>query len=115
MIKAPLLELRGGAEDVAGLQVLRGVAAFEAAMQTMAPTQRRDRLVGVAGPAEGDEQQAGAMSVAIVIPETGFDDVPMMPTMRDETVTKKKPKTITSSPSGAWRRCRRRAAAAAGR
>ena len=32
------------------------------------------------------------MSVAIVMPEIGFDDVPMRPVMRDETVTKKKPK-----------------------
>src|SRR5215510_13868153 len=34
-----------------------------------------------------------AMSVAIVIPEIGFEDDPIMPTMREETVTKKKPKT----------------------
>src|SRR5262249_43753970 len=33
-----------------------------------------------------------AMSVAIVIPEIGFEDDPIMPTMREETVTKKKPK-----------------------
>ena len=32
------------------------------------------------------------------MPETGFDDVPMMPTMRDETVTKKKPKITTRMP-----------------
>ncbi len=38
------------------------------------------------------------MSVAIVMPEIGFDDVPMRPTMRDETVTKKKPKTTTRRP-----------------
>ncbi len=38
------------------------------------------------------------MMVAMVMPDTGFDDVPMMPTMRLDTVTKKKPKTTTSSP-----------------
>ena len=38
------------------------------------------------------------MRVAIVMPEIGFDEVPMMPTMRDETVTKKKPKTTTRRP-----------------
>ena len=32
------------------------------------------------------------MSVAIVMPEIGFDDEPMRPVMRDETVAKKKPK-----------------------
>ena len=34
------------------------------------------------------------MSVAIVMPEIGFDEVPMRPMMRDDTVTKKKPKTM---------------------
>ena len=33
----------------------------------------------------------------MVMPEIGFDEEPMMPTMRRETVTKKKPKTMTSS------------------
>ena len=37
------------------------------------------------------------MSVAMVMPETGFDDDPIRPTMREETVTKKNPKTITST------------------
>jgi len=32
------------------------------------------------------------MIVAMVMPEMGLDEVPMMPTMREETVTKKKPK-----------------------
>jgi hypothetical protein len=33
--------------------------------------------------------------VAIVIPEIGFDDEPMSPTMRDDTATKKNPNTST--------------------
>ena len=33
------------------------------------------------------------ISVAIVMPEIGFDELPMSPVMRDDTVTKKKPKT----------------------
>ena len=37
------------------------------------------------------------ISVAIVMPETGFDDDPIRPVMRDETVTKKKPKTSRST------------------
>src|SRR5438045_1055034 len=39
-----------------------------------------------------------AISVAMVIPEMGFDDEPMMPTIREDTVTKKKPKTTTNKP-----------------
>ena len=35
--------------------------------------------------------------MAIVMPETGFDDEPIRPTMRDDTVTKKKPKMMTST------------------
>ena len=38
------------------------------------------------------------MIVAIVMPEIGFDDVPMIPTMREDTVTKKNPNTTTSRP-----------------
>ena len=40
------------------------------------------------------------MSVAMVIPEMGFDELPMRPVMRDDTVTKKKPKTHDRG----WRR-----------
>ena len=35
----------------------------------------------------------------MVIPETGFELVPMIPTMRDDTVTKKNPKMTISTPS----------------
>ena len=34
------------------------------------------------------------ISVAIVIPEIGFDDEPIRPVMRDDTVAKKKPKMM---------------------
>src|SRR2546428_5170383 len=37
------------------------------------------------------------MSVAIVIPEIGFDEEPISPVMRDDTVAKKNPKISTSS------------------
>ena len=37
------------------------------------------------------------MSVAIVIPEIGFDDEPMMPVIRDDTVEKKNPKMRMST------------------
>src|SRR5687767_12477805 len=35
------------------------------------------------------------MSVAMVMPEMGFDEDPISPTIRDDTVTKKKPKITT--------------------
>jgi hypothetical protein len=37
--------------------------------------------------------------VAIVIPEMGFEDDPNKPTIRDETVTKKKPNKTISKPA----------------
>src|SRR5277367_4550533 len=37
-----------------------------------------------------------AMRVAMVMPETGLAEEPMRPTMRELTVTKRKPKTTTS-------------------
>src|ERR1700691_3455274 len=38
-----------------------------------------------------------AMRVAIVMPETGFEELPINPTMREETVTKRNPKMATST------------------
>ena len=38
-----------------------------------------------------------AIRVAIVIPEIGLEEVPMMPTIREETVTKKNPKMTIRS------------------
>jgi hypothetical protein len=38
------------------------------------------------------------MIVAIVMPEIGFEEVPMIPTIREETVTKKNPNTTTRRP-----------------
>src|SRR6188768_203594 len=69
--------------------------ALAAAMQTTAPTQ------SATGEYHSPVQPSATkivhvrMRVAIVMPETGFDEDPMSPTIRDETVTKKKPKTIT--------------------
>src|ERR1700730_7012106 len=37
-----------------------------------------------------------AISVAMVIPLTGFDDVPISPQIREDTVTNKNPNTMTS-------------------
>ena len=71
--------------------------AFEAAMQTTPP------MVMASAPKAGAVQPltrkmaAVAISVAMVMPETGDAELPTIPTMRAETVTKRKPKTTTSS------------------
>jgi hypothetical protein len=38
-----------------------------------------------------------AINVAIVIPLTGFEDVPINPQIRHDTVTNRNPNTITSA------------------
>src|ERR1700761_2787157 len=38
-----------------------------------------------------------AMRVAIVIPDTGFDELPIKPQIRDDTVTNRNPKKATSN------------------
>jgi hypothetical protein len=69
--------------------------AFEAAMQTMPP------MVIARAPKAGAVQPltrkiaAVAMRVAMVMPETGEALEPTMPTIRAETVTKRKPKSTT--------------------
>src|SRR5215218_3035974 len=69
--------------------------AFAAAMQTTAPTQ------SAIGEYHSPVQPSATkivqvrIRVAIVMPEIGLDDDPISPTMRDETVTKKKPKITT--------------------
>jgi hypothetical protein len=72
--------------------------AFAAAMQTMPPTM--SAIGWYASPVQPSATKTRhvAMSVAMVIPEIGFDELPMIPTMRLDTVTKKKPKTTTRSP-----------------
>src|SRR3989304_4297678 len=64
-------------------------------MQTIAPTHSATGPYAPPGPPSATKIGQVRISVAIVMPETGFDDDPMRPTMRDETVTKKKPKRIT--------------------
>ena len=91
-----LLIDRRCADDVARLQILRrraGVCGRDADQGAHAQGHRR---VGVAGPAQRRRRSVQVrISVAIVMPETGFDDDPISPTIRDETVTKKNPKMMT--------------------
>src|SRR6478672_6553835 len=70
------------------------VPAFEAATQTIAPIESTITLD--ATPPLPSKRKITEVSriVAIVIPEIGFEDEPNSPVMREETVAKKKPKTI---------------------
>src|SRR5688572_27512092 len=67
-------------------------------MQTIAPTQ--SAALWYASPPRPNERNRRVVprSVAIVMPEIGFDDDPIRPTMREETATKKKPKIRMSTP-----------------
>ena len=71
--------------------------ALAAAMHTTPP------IVIASAPNAGAVQPftrkiaAVAMRVAIVMPEMGFAELPINPTMREDTVTKRKPKTTTRS------------------
>ncbi len=45
-----------------------------------------------------------AISVAMVMPETGLAELPISPTIRDETVTNRNPKTMTSTEAARFAR-----------
>ena len=116
-----LLLERRRADDVAGLQVLRGRAGVRGGDADDA-RRRRARSANTTSPVQPSATKIVQVriSVAIVMPETGFDEEPMSPTMREETVTKKNPKMTTRTEasdvalrrqSRARRRGRSRAAA----
>src|SRR5438876_6058820 len=69
--------------------------AFAAAMQTTAPTQIATGPYAFPVQPSATNMRQVRISVAIVIPEMGFDDVPIKPVMREDTVTKRNPKTMT--------------------
>src|SRR5689334_15644739 len=64
--------------------------ACAAAMQTIAPT--HNATGAYASPVQPSVTKIVhvKISVAIVMPEIGFDEVPIRPVIREETVTKKK-------------------------
>src|ERR1700693_78051 len=72
--------------------------ALAAATQTIAPTHSATAWYTSPVRPSATNTTHVAMIVAIVMPEIGFDDVPMIPTMREDTVTKKNPNTTTRSP-----------------
>ncbi len=69
--------------------------ALAAAMQTTAPTQSATGEYHSPVQPRATKIVQVRISVAMVIPETGFDDEPIRPTILDETVTKKNPKMTT--------------------
>src|SRR4051812_27750456 len=76
------------------------VPPFEAAIQTMPPTESAVTKYGFGAvqPSPRKIKQV-KRSVATVIPEIGFEDEPTSPVRREETVTNKKPKiTIKIAP-----------------
>ena len=71
--------------------------ALAAAMQTIAPTQSAiGEYMSPVQPSPTNSRHV-KINVAIVMPEIGFDEVPMRPVIRDETVAKKKPKMRIST------------------
>ena len=71
------------------------VPPFEAAMQTTAAIERAANWYsGPTQPRRTNTRQVNS-NVATVIPEIGFDDEPISPVSRDETVTNRKPKSTT--------------------
>src|SRR5918911_5023913 len=74
------------------------VPPFEDAMQTMAPiesavTKTVLPILCAVHPTARKIRQVRS-SVATVIPEIGFDDDPISPVRREETVTNRKPKAM---------------------
>src|SRR5229473_4230414 len=71
--------------------------AFAEAMQTTPPMlmARAPNAAAVQWRARKTAQVA--MRVAMAMPEIGLAEVPIRPTMREETVTKRKPKTTTKT------------------
>ena len=70
------------------------VPPFEAAMQTMPPIDRAVTKYGASVQPMTKKTRQVRSSVATVMPEMGFDEEPISPVRRDETVTNKKPKAM---------------------
>src|SRR5438270_11078288 len=70
--------------------------AFAEAMQTTPPMVNARAMYGAAVQPTARQTAQVAINVAMAIPEIGFDEVPIRPVMRDETVTNRNPKTMTN-------------------
>src|ERR1051325_8264795 len=76
------------------------VPPFEAAMQTMPPMESAvTKYGGAVHPIIRNTRHVSSR-VATVMPEIGFDDEPISPVSRDDTVTNRKPNaTIKTAPT----------------
>src|SRR5579864_3601582 len=66
-------------------------------MHTMPPTESARAQKGWLVQPTSKNTAHVAIRVAIAIPEMGFDEVPIKPVMREETVTNRNPKTTTNA------------------
>ena len=97
--QAHLLPERRGADEVAGFQILRGGAGDGGGdADDSADHEREHAVVGAVQPATKKMAQV-AISVAMLMPLIGFEELPRRPLMRAATVTKRKPKTTTKMPA----------------
>ena len=87
----------GGADEVAGLEVLAGVAGVGGGDADDAADGDGERAEGGRGPALDEEDGGGGHERGDGHAGDWEAEVPTMPTMREETVTKRNPKTTTSS------------------
>ena len=71
--------------------------ALDAATQTTVPTVRIAARAAMSVQPRATNTTDTPSSVTSAMPEVGFDDTPMRPTMRDETTTKARPKMATPS------------------
>src|SRR5688500_17109179 len=67
------------------------VPPLEAAMHTTAATVKAVSVAGLSERPMSKNTRQVNNSVATVMPEIGFDDEPIRPVSRDDTVTKRKP------------------------
>jgi len=68
---------------------------MQMAMQTMVPTVIAAIIPGIPVFPAAEKTRHVTRRVAIVIPETGLEEEPTIPTIREATVTKKKEKSTT--------------------
>src|SRR6516164_7788393 len=74
------------------------VPPFEDAMQTTPAIERAVRRYSGPTQPKTTKMRQTSSSVAMVIPEIGFEEEPITPVMRELTVTNKKPNKTTRTP-----------------
>jgi len=91
------LQARRGADEVAGLEVLRGVAGLGRCDADYAADGDGQCAEGGSGPAVDEEDGRGGHEGGDGHAGDGLAELPMRPTMRELTVTKRKPKKTIST------------------